>query len=171
MQIYKYYDNMLIVSKKRHSDEITYISKQVIYSTSSSMYMVREIVKGLNDDQVKAVESIGFGSILHFNQFDINMELLSWLVERFDASKKTLNVHGYNLQITPRDVEYILGLKSHGMQLMVSTHGVDQKIERELNIDVTRNQVSLVNLGRNIQQLDSSGAEFKVKFVHNVIGR
>ena len=67
-------------------------------------------------------------------EFDIKMELMSLLVEKFDLVDYSLNVHGVSFKVRPKVVQFCLGLKNKGAELVEDVSIIDKNIERELNM-------------------------------------
>lgn len=146
---------------------------KVMYSSRTSMQALRDVIDTLNDDQLSAVREIGFGSLLNIQSLDLDLEVVSWLVDNFNFEENTLDVHGCSVKVTAEDVEHVIGLASKGTSIDALEKGwyVDQLLEEELNIKVTDEEVVMSSIKKSLLMMKSHGIEFKVKFALLAIGK
>ena len=50
--------------------------------------------------------------------FDMKIELVSRLVEKFDAVESALSIHRHRLKVKAKDVEFALELTNEGIELV-----------------------------------------------------
>ena len=158
---------------KSCSSERKAIRRTAETMVSHSTHSVKNMVDWISDEQRQAVREFGFGSILNVKGVEVDEEMLKWLVDNFDVDRRTLNVHGYCLQVTAEDVECVLGLSSRGKDIESEKRRqeMDTELERELNIRINSGEIVVEELRHSICSLHNEGLEFKVKFVLFVVGR
>ncbi|KAH9687490.1 hypothetical protein KPL70_014792 [Citrus sinensis] len=75
---------------------------------------------------------LGFESLLHIKCGRLKRDLCSWLVQNFDPFTSCIFLHGKSISLSPRDFEYIIGIKDGGVDIDVDL-GID-------DIDKLRNE-------------------------------
>ncbi|XP_027180473.1 uncharacterized protein LOC113779181 [Coffea eugenioides] len=138
------------------------------YSTRSSTHMVKEIIDKLTPEQENAIKDLGFAPILKILAFNLDNDYCSWLVDHFNAEQRTLNVHGRSLKVTPKHVGYVTGLNSEGLDVaaLESELSLDDNLLTEFNIQLDNGgEIGLARLRTSLMKTNSSGTDFKVKFV------
>ncbi|KAK9049308.1 hypothetical protein SSX86_031724 [Deinandra increscens subsp. villosa] len=68
------------------------------------------MLESLSEEQKKAIENIGFGSVLSFSLNMVPTGLGFWLVKNYDAKNNTLNIGTEKISVTPLEVSEILGI-------------------------------------------------------------
>ncbi|KAK9073419.1 hypothetical protein SSX86_007743 [Deinandra increscens subsp. villosa] len=68
------------------------------------------MLESLSEEQKKAIENIGFGSVLSFSLNMVPTGLGFWLVKNYDAKNNTLNIGTEKISVTPLEVSEILGV-------------------------------------------------------------
>ncbi|KAH6808346.1 hypothetical protein C2S51_029454 [Perilla frutescens var. frutescens] len=108
-----------------------------------------QAIKKLNTEQKKAVEELGFGSILHLDVRIIPKKLSYWLVDNVDPQSKEIKLNnGRRLRFDAEDVSLILGFprgpqKLAKMRRSEPSSMVD-KFRNKLGKDYNRISVSYV---------------------------
>ncbi|XP_024042567.1 uncharacterized protein LOC102628051 isoform X2 [Citrus sinensis] len=91
-----------------------------------------KLVAKLSENQKKVVVELGFESLLHIKCGRLKRDLCSWLVQNFDPFTSCIFLHGKSINLSPRDFEYIMGIKDGGVDI-----DVDLAID---DIDKLRNE-------------------------------
>ncbi|KAH9750380.1 hypothetical protein KPL71_013854 [Citrus sinensis] len=91
-----------------------------------------KLVAKLSENKKKAVAELGFESLLHIKCGRLKRDLCSWLVQNFDPFTSCIFLHGKSINLSPRDFEYIMGIKDGGVDIDVDL-GID-------NIDKLRDE-------------------------------
>ncbi|KAK9221793.1 hypothetical protein WN944_010222 [Citrus x changshan-huyou] len=91
-----------------------------------------KLVAKLSENKKKAVAELGFESLLHIKCGRLKRDLCSWLVQNFDPFTSCIFLHGKSINFSPRDFEYIMGIKDGGVDIDVDL-GID-------NIDKLRDE-------------------------------
>ncbi|KAG9135638.1 hypothetical protein Leryth_002373 [Lithospermum erythrorhizon] len=142
--------------------------RQTKLVTRCSPGRLLNVLQQLTPDQKTAVKSMGFGSILGLRCRTLRRSLCLWLLERFNTVRRTLEICGERIPLTPRDVELVMGLPSNGKDVVSS--GSD-----ELILDL-RKKYNASNRGISVRLLEErlsvpeAGDDFKRSFVLYVLG-
>ncbi|KAH9680533.1 protein FAR1-RELATED SEQUENCE [Citrus sinensis] len=78
-----------------------------------------KLVAKLSENKKKAVVELGFESLLHIKCGRLKRDLCSWLVQNFDPFTSCIFLHGKSINLSPRDFEYIMGIKDGGVDIDV----------------------------------------------------
>ncbi|GFP78822.1 methionyl-tRNA formyltransferase [Phtheirospermum japonicum] len=126
------------------------------------------VLQRLSPDQKAAVKSMGFGSILNLRCRTLRRSLCLWLLEKFNTVRRSLEICGERIPLTPRDVELVMGLSSSGKDVVNS--GPDEIIAE------LRKKYNATNRGISVRLLEErlaapeSGEDFKRSFLLYVLG-
>ncbi|KAL3538200.1 hypothetical protein ACH5RR_001566 [Cinchona calisaya] len=126
----------------------------------------------LDQQQRQNVDSIKFGALLKLPAIEVDEYSYSWVFDNFNVDDMCLIVHGHSLPIGPIDVEYVFGLTSRGVEV----EGQEEELAyvtslEKMKAEIIGGEMGLAELGRSLKNMQSSGDEFKVKFVLFVIVR
>ncbi|XP_071735241.1 uncharacterized protein [Rutidosis leptorrhynchoides] len=142
--------------------------KQANLVTRCSPGRLVNVIKRFNSDQREAVKSIGFGSLLDLKCRTLRRSLCLWLLERFNTIRRSLEICGKRIPLSPRDVELVMGLAASGKDVVSS--GPD-----ELVADL-RSKYNASNRGISVRFLEErlgepeAGDDFKRAFLLYVLG-
>nr|XP_043632715.1 uncharacterized protein LOC122603924 isoform X2 [Erigeron canadensis] len=142
--------------------------KQANLVTRCSPGRLVNVIKQFTPDQREAVKRIGFGSLLDLKCRTLRRSLCLWLLERFNTIRRSLEICGSRIPLSPRDVELVMGLPASGKDVVNS--GPD-----ELVADLRR-KYNASNRGISVRFLEEklgepeSGDEFKRAFLLYVLG-
>lgn len=126
------------------------------------------VLQRLTPDQKEAVKSMGFGSILGLRCRTLRRSLCLWILERFNTVRRSLEICGERIPLTPRDVELVMGLPASGKDVVNS--GSDELILQ------LRKRYNATNRGISVRLLEErlaapeAGEDFKRSFVLYVMG-
>lgn len=126
------------------------------------------VLQRLTPDQKDAVKSMGFGSILNLRCRTLRRSLCLWLLERFNTVRRSLEICGERIPLTPQDVELVMGLASSGKDVVNS--GPDDVITD------LRKKYNATNRGISVRLLEErlsvpeAGEDFKRSFLLYVLG-
>ncbi|GMP49606.1 hypothetical protein CsSME_00016539 [Camellia sinensis var. sinensis] len=112
---------------------------------------------------------MGFHGILSLRCTHIDHDLCHWLVQNFDPSTHSLNVHGLRMLLTVEDVHELMGLPSNGLPVKL-TESVDEITNLCDELAMKNKFVSFTSLKSYLLETKGAGTEFKRKFVLYIIG-
>lgn len=126
------------------------------------------VLKHLTPEQKDAVKSLGFGSLLGLRCRTLRRSLCLWLLERFNTVRRSLEICGERIPLTPRVVELVMGLAATGKDVVTS--GPDDLIAE------LRQKYNATNRGISVRLLEErlaapeAGEDFKRSFVLYALG-
>ncbi|KAK8630132.1 hypothetical protein V6N13_078942 [Hibiscus sabdariffa] len=88
--------------------------KQTKLVTRCSPGRLFNVLQRLTSEQKAAVKSMGFGSLLGLRCRTLRRSLCLWLLERFNTARRSLELCGERIPLSPRDVEHVMGLAACG---------------------------------------------------------
>ncbi|KAM3306183.1 putative protein isoform X2 [Capsicum chacoense] len=142
--------------------------KQTKLVTRCSPGRLLNVLQRLTPDQKEAVKSMGFGSILGLRCRTLRRSLCLWLLERFNTVRRSLEICGERIPLTPRDVELVMGLPASGKDVVNS--GSDELIlELRKRYNATNRGISVRLLEERLAAPEA-GEDFKRSFVLYVMG-
>uniref|UniRef100_M1BDZ2 Ubiquitin-protein ligase n=1 Tax=Solanum tuberosum TaxID=4113 RepID=M1BDZ2_SOLTU len=142
--------------------------RQTKLVTRCSPGRLLNVLQRLTPDQKEAVKSMGFGNILGLRCRTLRRSLCLWLLERFNTVRRSLEICGERIPLTPRDVELVMGLPASGKDVVNS--GSDELILQ------LRKRYNATNRGISVRLLEErlaapeAGEDFKRSFVLYVMG-
>ncbi|CAA0843104.1 Unknown protein [Striga hermonthica] len=142
--------------------------RQTKLVTRCSPGRLLNVLQRLTPDQKDAVKNMGFGSILNLRCRTLRRSLCLWLLDKFNTVRRSLEICGERIPLTPRDVELVMGLASSGKDVVNS--GSD-----ELIADL-RKKYNATNRGISVRLLEErlaapeAGEDFKRSFLLYVLG-
>ncbi|KAG6410143.1 hypothetical protein SASPL_128193 [Salvia splendens] len=142
--------------------------RQTKLVTRCSPGRLLNVLQQLTPDQNAAVKSMGFGSILNLRCRTLRRSLCLWLLEKFNTVRRSLEICGERIPLTPRDVELVMGLASNGKDVVNS--GPDELIAE------LRKKYNATNRGISVRLLEErlavpeAGEDFKRSFLLYVLG-
>ncbi|KAJ9183204.1 hypothetical protein P3X46_007101 [Hevea brasiliensis] len=142
--------------------------KQTKLVTRCSPGRLFNVLQCLTTEQKDAVKSMGFGSLLGLRCRTLRRSLCLWLLQRFDTSGRSLEIRGERIPISPKDVEFVMGLAASGKDVVNS--GPDDLIAG------LRRSYNATNRGISVRLLEErlkapeAGEEFKRSFVLYALG-
>ncbi|KAK6128758.1 hypothetical protein DH2020_037513 [Rehmannia glutinosa] len=142
--------------------------RQTKLVTRCSPGRLLNVLQRLTPDQKAAVKSMGFGSILNLRCRTLRRSLCLWLLEKFNTVRRSLEICGERIPLTPRDVELVMGLASSGKDVVNS--GPDELIAE------LRKKYNATNRGISVRLLEErlavpeAGEDFKRSFLLYVLG-
>lgn len=126
------------------------------------------VIQRLTNEQKAAVKSMGFGSLLDLRCRTLRRSLCLWLLERFNTTRRSLEICGEHIPITPKDVELVMGLAASGKDVVNS--GSDDLIaDLRHSYDATNHGISVRLLEERLAEPEA-GEEFKRSFVLYALG-
>ncbi|CAL5442969.1 unnamed protein product [Camellia sinensis] len=142
---------------------------KVKIQTRIELTSICKIIRRLDKAQQQAVSDMGFHGILSLRCTHIDHDLCHWLVQNFDPSTHSLNVHGLRMLLTVEDVHELMGLPSNGLPVKL-TESVDEITNLCDEIAMKNKFVPLTSLKSYLLETKDAGTEFKRKFVLYIIG-
>ncbi|XP_021297258.1 uncharacterized protein LOC110426366 [Herrania umbratica] len=142
--------------------------KQTKLVTRCSPGRLFNVLQRLTPEQKAAVKSMGFGSLLGLRCRTLRRSLCLWLLERFNTVRRSLEICGERIPLSPRDVEHVMGLAACGKDVVNS--GPD-----DLIADL-RQSYSATNRGISVRLLEErlaapeAGEDFRRSFILYSLG-
>ncbi|XP_042033274.1 uncharacterized protein LOC121779888 [Salvia splendens] len=142
--------------------------RQTKLVTRCSPGRLLNVLQRLTLDQKAAVKSMGFGSILNLRCRTLRRSLCLWLLEKFNTVRRSLEICGERIPLTPQDVELVMGFASSGKDVVNS--GPDELIAE------LRKKYNATNRGISVRLLEErlavpeAGEDFKRSFLLYVLG-
>ncbi|KAK9984961.1 hypothetical protein SO802_034486 [Lithocarpus litseifolius] len=131
---------------------------------------VRLMALNLNESQRFVIREMGFGSMLDLRSIQLDRDFCKWLVDHFDHNSCALDICGRRLPISTKDVEFILGIKSSGVD--VSTVAGAEEINhicQQHGLNVV-GDIPINLLEGKLKEMKTSGKEFVGCFLLFVLG-
>lgn len=126
------------------------------------------VLQHLTTEQKDAVKSMGFGSLLGLRCRTLRRSLCLWLLQRFNTSGRSLEICGKRIPISPKDVEFVMGLAASGKDVVNS--GPDDLIaDLRRSYNATNRGISVRLLEERLKAPEA-GEEFKRSFVLYALG-
>ncbi|KAK9266010.1 hypothetical protein L1049_010747 [Liquidambar formosana] len=142
--------------------------KQTKLVTRCSPGRLFNLLQRLTPEQKAAVKSMGFGSLLSLRCRTLRRSLCLWLLERFNTARRSLEICGERIPLSPRDVELVMGLASSGKDVVNS--GPDDLItELRRSYNATNRGISVRLLEERLASPEA-GEDFKRSFVLYALG-
>ncbi|KAL3526986.1 hypothetical protein ACH5RR_011642 [Cinchona calisaya] len=142
--------------------------RQAKLVTRCSPGRLLNVLQRLTPEQKASVKSMGFGSILGLRCRTLRRSLCLWLLERFNTMRRSLEICGERIPLTPLDVELVMGLAASGKDVVAS--GPDDLIlELRQKYNATNRGISVRLLEEQLAAPDA-GEDFKRSFVLYVLG-
>ncbi|KAJ0098780.1 hypothetical protein Patl1_21338 [Pistacia atlantica] len=126
------------------------------------------VLQRLTPEQKEAVKSMGFGSLLGLRCRTLRRSLCLWLLERFNTTRRSLDICGECIPLSPRDVELVMGLAASGKDVVNS--GPDDLIaDLRHSYNATNHGISVRLLEERLA-VPEAGEDFKRSFVLYALG-
>ncbi|CAL5433265.1 unnamed protein product [Camellia sinensis] len=142
---------------------------KVKIQTQIKLTSICKIIRRLDKAQQQAVTDMGFHGILSLRYTHMDHDLCHWLVQNFDPSTHSLNVHGLRMLLTVEDVHELMGLPSNGLSVKL-TESVDEITNLCDELAVKNKFVPFTSLKSYLIETKDVRTEFKKKFVLYIIG-
>ena len=130
---------------------------------------VCKMISGLRSEQMRAINSIGFGSILNFNVDIIPTGLGFWLLRNYDPETCTLNVGSHTISITRELVHNIFGVPMGELEIEETQRPrTADAVVGEWNAQFENGEgvrMSPCNLQKRIERMTSCGRHFILNFL------
>ena len=143
---------------------------QVSLDTRCTLGRVRSMVNKLNLRQKSIIQELGFGSLLDLKFINLDRDLCKWLIDHFDQNSCALDICGKRLPISTEDVEYILGIKSTGVDISIvgNAEEINHMCQQYgLNVD---GDIPIKLLEDELNKIETSGNEFVSYFLLFIVG-
>ncbi|XP_015583002.2 uncharacterized protein LOC8268630 [Ricinus communis] len=142
--------------------------KQTKLVTRCSPGRLFNVLQRLTPEQKDAVKDLGFGSLLGLRCRTLRRSLCLWLLQRFNTTGRSLEICGDRIPLSPKDVEFVMGLAASGKDVVNS--GPDNLIlDLRRNYNATNRGISVSLLEERLKAPEA-GEEFKRSFVLYALG-
>ncbi|KAF3445257.1 hypothetical protein FNV43_RR14951 [Rhamnella rubrinervis] len=142
--------------------------KQAKLITRCSPGRLLNVLQCFTSEQKDAVKSMGFGSLLGLRCRTLRRSLCLWLLERFNTSRRSLEICGEQIPLNPKDVEYVMGLAASGKDVVNSgPHDVISDLRHSYN--ATNRGISVRLLEQRLAAPEA-GEDFKRSFILYALG-
>lgn len=128
-----------------------------------------KIIKRLNESQKLAVREIGLGSLLDMTIKHCYKGNIVSLLASFDPEKCCLEVSGRTFEISPPDVQRILGVTSAGESIEIDEVENDLTELKKMYCD-DKGKIPLGELERRLQEKETADEDFLRLFVLLALG-
>lgn len=142
--------------------------KQANLVTRCSPGRLVNVIKQFTPEQKEAVKGMGFGSLLDLKCRTLRRSLCLWLLERFNTIRRSLEICGKRIPLSPRDVELVMGLSASGKDV-VSSGPDDLVAELRVRYNASNKGISVRFLEEKLAEEDA-GEDFKRSFLLYVLG-
>ncbi|XP_027078993.2 uncharacterized protein [Coffea arabica] len=142
--------------------------RQTKLVTRCSPGRLLNVIQRLTPEQKASVKSMGFGSILGLRCRTLRRSLCLWLLERFNTMRRSLEICGERIPLTPQDVELVMGLAASGKDV-VNSGPDDVILELRQKYNATNRGISVRLLEERLAAPEA-GEDFKRSFVLYVLG-
>ncbi|KAL3525506.1 hypothetical protein ACH5RR_013878 [Cinchona calisaya] len=142
--------------------------RQAKLVTRCSPGRLLNVLQRLTPDQKDSVKSMGFGSILGLRCRTLRRSLCLWLLERFNTVRRSLEICGERIPLSPQDVELVMGLAASGKDV-VNSGPDDIILELRQKYNATNQGISVRLLEEQLAAPEA-GDDFKRSFVLYVLG-
>ncbi|XP_035550624.1 uncharacterized protein LOC108983109 isoform X1 [Juglans regia] len=142
--------------------------KQTKLVTRCSPGRLFNVLQRLTPEQKTAVKSMGFGSLIDLRCRTLRRSLCLWLLERFNTTRRSLEICGEWIPLSPKDVEVVMGLVASGKDVVNS--GPDDLIaDLRYSYNATNHGISVRLLEERLAAPEA-GEDFKRSFVLYALG-
>ena len=143
---------------------------QVSLYTRCAPNRVHLMALNLNEKQRFVIREMGFGSILDLRSIQLDRDFCKWLVDHFDHNSCALDICGRRLPISTEDVEFILGIKSSGVDVSIVASAEEiNHICQQHGLNVV-GDIPITLLEGKLKEMKISGKEFVGCFLLFVLG-
>ncbi|KAA8530634.1 hypothetical protein F0562_005432 [Nyssa sinensis] len=142
--------------------------KQTKLVTRCSPGRLFNVLQRLTPNQKASVKSMGFGSLLGLRCRTLRRSLCLWLLERFNTVRRSLEICGERIPLSPRDVELVMGFSASGKDV-VNSGPDDQILELRQSYNATNRGISVRLLEERLADPEA-GEDFKRSFVLYALG-
>ncbi|XP_023751925.1 uncharacterized protein LOC111900276 [Lactuca sativa] len=142
--------------------------KQANLVTRCSPGRLVNVIKQFTPEQKEAVKSMGFGSLLDLKCRTLRRSLCLWLLERFNTIRRSLEICGKRIPLSPVDVELVMGLSASGKDV-VSSGSDDVVADLRLRYNASNRGISVRFLEEKLGEQEA-GEDFKRAFLLYVLG-
>lgn len=91
-----------------------------------------EMMGELNDKQLRAVEEMGFGHLIHFNITDIPSQISYGLLQKFDSLRCSIMLGNERIHISENDVHLTMGFPMGRRMIVRSLRRDNQQLVDEI---------------------------------------
>lgn len=127
------------------------------------------LVDTFSEEKRKAVEQIGFGSLINNNLCGIRKDLCIWLVEKFDPVTTSIDLHGKVFKISAKDVERLMGLIDSGSSVELIRPTTNMKDMRKKQCTGGQH-ITMAQLFHQLSKATVPDDDFKIRFTLFMIG-
>ena len=143
---------------------------QVSLYTRCAPNRVHLMALNLNERQRFVIREMGFGGILDLRSIQLDRDFCKWLVDHFDHNSCALDICGRRLPISTKDVEFILGIKSSGVDVSIVASAEEiNHICQQHGLNVV-GDIPINLLKGKLKEMKTSGKEFVGCFLLFVLG-
>lgn len=128
--------------------------------------LFKDVVSKFSDEKKVAVEEMGFGLLLKLQCEQLQLGLCGWLIDRFDPSKSSIEVHGKRFNLGPTDFENIMGVKDGGHDVEIRGSRADIQELKNIHFGRSRHRISgMRKMAEKLKEKKNVDDTFRVRFV------
>ncbi|PRQ23916.1 hypothetical protein RchiOBHm_Chr6g0266671 [Rosa chinensis] len=127
--------------------------------------LFKDVVSRFSDEKKVAVEEMGFGLLLQLQCEHLQLGLCGWLIDRFDPSKSSIEVHGKRFNLGPTDFENIMGVKDGGHDVEIRGSKADIQELKDIHFGNRYRICNMSEIAEKLKETNSVDDTFRVGFV------
>jgi hypothetical protein len=143
------------------------ISAERIRNRTTPKHLM-ELIKILTEDKIKAVEEIGFASILRMKLHSVPTILGHWLLSNYDHNTNMLNVGTHRIEITKALVHEVLGIPMSDVEVKENSRPkMNNEVVKEWReqFGINSELKTVTEVITQIKGSDDHGRLFKLNFM------
>ncbi|KAK3211526.1 hypothetical protein Dsin_016232 [Dipteronia sinensis] len=117
--------------------------------------------------QKDAVQELGFGNLLMLNCGFLLRDFCAWLVNKFDTTTSTIELHGKSFKLNPSMFSHVIGISDRGDT--VNIEGAIHDSWRT-KFTITNPDIKLLHLENLLKSNKTADDDFKVRFCLHMLG-
>ncbi|KAK3218390.1 hypothetical protein Dsin_012360 [Dipteronia sinensis] len=102
------------VDEKVHVGDTDNDSNVQPFDTRCTPTRFCQMMSTFSDLQKDAVRDLGFGNLLMLNYGFLRRDLCAWLVNKFDITTLTIELHGKSFILNPSIFSHVMGISDRG---------------------------------------------------------
>ncbi|KAK3232475.1 hypothetical protein Dsin_004356 [Dipteronia sinensis] len=155
------------VAEKVHVCDTDNDSNIQPFDTRCTLTRFCQMMSTFSDLQKDAVRDLGFGNLLMLNCGYLRCDLCAWLVNKFDTTTSTIELHGKSFILNPSIFSHVMGISDRG-----DTVNIDGAIHDSwrTKFTITNRGIKLLHLEDLLKNNKTTDDDFKVRFCLHMFG-
>ncbi|KAL6218492.1 hypothetical protein ACLB2K_011702 [Fragaria x ananassa] len=132
--------------------------------------LFKDVVSKFSVEKKVAVEEMGFGLLLKLQCEQLQLGLCGWLIDRFDPSKSSIEVHGKRFNLGPTDFENIMGVKDGGHDVEIRGSKADIQELKNIHFGRSRHRISgMSKMAEKLKEKKNVDDTFRVRSLTPIV--